>query len=770
MATPVTWLGEFQVNTGAADTVGVSDAQTIGLSNGNILVAWTESGTTGAGTTAGLDIIGKIYDGAGNLVRDSYRINTVRNADEESDFDIAATNDGGFMLVYVDNDGSDSSVMWERKNAAGNQLNSREIVSETGSGDYDNPQIAVNNIDNSSYVTFTSFNPGNIIDPADEDVLAVRLNSTGTITTAVFEAAQDALIFSGDDQTQNDVAINTNGEMISAYVDEGAVKVDVYNTAGTLLHTATVDATGSPSDPQVATLSGGNIVVTWTDDIGGGSSGDVNHAVFNSNLGVVLTKTAVNNVDANESAIVALPNNEYLIVWDDDSAGNNIVARKFNFDGSPDGSVFTVDTSAGVSPDIGVTGDGRVIFAWESGDNVFSSIWDPRDGSINTITYDNPQENFVDGDIIWAKTTGGTVFGDSGTADRIIGGAGADNIFGNGDNDTLEGGAGNDTIDGGSGNDSIDGGSGINLLNGGSGNDSIDAGGGLSTVNGGVGNDTINGEGGFNTTLNGGDGDDVISGGFSAQVINGDAGNDTLYGDDSTPTSGVGDTIDGGDGDDLIVGANGGDDFEGGNGADTILGGGGNDTISGGSGADSLDGGDGIDTADYSYYGGAGNYNLGTGLATFAGFPSETMVNFENLIASGGDDTITGSFDANNLNGGNGNDIINGGSGIDTIEGGSGNDTINGGLGKDDVSGGLGDDVFLVTGGDFGDDIDGGGDTDTLDLSGWTNSGIAFNVNLALETYELSPNIAGANGMYTIENVENVIGSDFNDSIIGSGG
>ena len=59
MATPLEWLNEFQVNTGTANIPPVNDPHIIGLSNGNILVAWTESGTTGVGTQTGTDIIGK---------------------------------------------------------------------------------------------------------------------------------------------------------------------------------------------------------------------------------------------------------------------------------------------------------------------------------------------------------------------------------------------------------------------------------------------------------------------------------------------------------------------------------------------------------------------------------------------------------------------------------------------------------------------------------------------------------------------------------------
>ena len=46
---------------------------------------------------------------------------------------------------------------------------------------------------------------------------------------------------------------------------------------------------------------------------------------------------------------------------------------------------------------------------------------------------------------------------------------------------------------------------------------------------------------------------------------------------------------------------------------------------------------------------------------------------------------------------------------------------------------------------------------------------IAFNVNLATQNYQFLPNAFGANGTYDAQSIENVIGSDFNDTITGDG-
>jgi serralysin len=251
----------------------------------------------------------------------------------------------------------------------------------------------------------------------------------------------------------------------------------------------------------------------------------------------------------------------------------------------------------------------------------------------------------------------------------------------------------------------------------------------------------------------GGAGDDTLSGNQVANVLTGNGGNDNLYG---------------GDGADTLNGDAGNDFMKGGAGADTLNGGADNDTLKGGGGADALNGGAGSDTADYSDMTGPVTVNLGTG-ATGGDAAGDTFNSIENLTGTAAGDTLTGDGNANILTGGDGGDILNGAGGIDILYGGDGADTMDGGTFKDDCYGGAGNDFFNVTGGDFGDNVYGGADIDTLNLIGWTNSSIAFNVNLSTQNYQFLPNDYGVNGTYDAQGIENVWGSDFNDIITGDG-
>lgn len=106
-------------------------------------------------------------------------------------------------------------------------------------------------------------------------------------------------------------------------------------------------------------------------------------------------------------------------------------------------------------------------------------------------------------------------------------------------------------------------------------------------------------------------------------------------------------------------------------------------------------------------------------------------------------------------------DVISGFGGNDLLSGLMGNDILNGGGGDDRLDGGLGDDLLI---GGFGNDtLDGGAGTDTASYS---DARASVTVNLALAGAQ---NTGGA-GLDTLLNVENLTGSNFNDTLTGNGG
>ncbi|MDU8913534.1 Hint domain-containing protein, partial [Aestuariicoccus sp. MJ-SS9] len=371
--------------------------------------------------------------------------------------------------------------------------------------------------------------------------------------------------------------------------------------------------------------------------------------------------------------------------------------------------------------------------------------------------------------------------------------SGIEDVQGTAFDDTLSGDAGNNILTGGDGNDSLTGGAGNDTLLGGNGNDTLVGGAGADSLDGGGGTDRVDYSG-------------------SAAAINidlkaktgfgGDAEGDTLNAIEDAIGTAFDDTITGSDGANLL---------QGGAGDDSILGLKGDDTILGGAGADTIDGGDNADQIDYSGSDAAVNVNLGTGAASGGHAQGDVISNVEGVTGSAFDDTLSGSATNDTLVGGDGNDLFFGGAGNDSQLGGAGDDTFSGDQGNDTIDGGTGVDAVdysgssaavavdlaagtgtggdaqgdrytsienvtgsafadtitgngsdnLISGGAGGDLLVGGAGSDTVDYS---DSASAVFVDLGLGF----GSGGDANGD-SLSNFENVIGSDFNDSLVGDG-
>ncbi|MCU0829390.1 MAG: hypothetical protein MUE52_18885, partial [Tabrizicola sp.] len=118
----------------------------------------------------------------------------------------------------------------------------------------------------------------------------------------------------------------------------------------------------------------------------------------------------------------------------------------------------------------------------------------------------------------------------------------------------------------------------------------------------------------------------------------------------------------------------------------------GNDRFRLSPGADTLDGGDGFDTIDLSTSSTGIRYAIGSPSSNTGLAAGQAHTNFEAVIGSRFNDTLTGDATANLLDGGDGTDRLSGGNGDDTLLGGPGNDFLFGGAGADLLDGGSGRD------------------------------------------------------------------------------
>lgn len=258
----------------------------------------------------------------------------------------------------------------------------------------------------------------------------------------------------------------------------------------------------------------------------------------------------------------------------------------------------------------------------------------------------------------------------------LLGGAGADVLLGTNLDDQLNGAGGNDSLDGGVGNDQLLGGDGSDVLLGNLGNDA----------------------------LLGGAGDDVLCGGAGADHLSGDAGQDTYlfeagFGEDRIVDSGINTVLFNFDfaGAGIVLGL-GSLKISFANHPGDIL------------HIDGFDPQDPLNTSSITTFRFADRtftlaelLDIGfdlTGTADADLIQGTALLERINVL--GGDDTVSA---------GAGNDIVDGGTGNDSLDGGVGNDQLLGNSGNDTLAGGLGTDV--LNGGADEDALSGGSGVDT---------------------------------------------------------
>ena len=423
-------------------------------------------------------------------------------------------------------------------------------------------------------------------------------------------------------------------------------------------------------------------------------------------------------------------------------------------------------------------------------------------GVISGVTLLQAGNDLFDGT---AAVLQGLVDGGEGD-DELIGGAAGDTLQGAADDDVLSGNGGNDRLIGGDGNDVLSGGAGDDVLIGGTGLDVLDGGDGIDTVTFASATAGVVVDLTTSLLIDGEPSEDVYR---SIEVVTGSAFDDTLT------AAASGSTLNGGAGNDTFVGGAGYDVIRGGLGDDTIYASIGSDLYFGGAGTDRL-------IMFTSTTGTAGvQLDLRRGFADVDGVRYE-LRDIENVLGTARTDLITGNDAANVLDGlaGNdtleggggddvlvsraGNNVIDGGDGIDTVvfvafeavtvdlrvtaaqnTGGAGTDTIrrvenaigtdfndvltgnnlanrlDGGLGNNTLDGGAGNDVLISRAGD--DVLIGGSGIDTIDYSGAT-------ARVSVRLAEPAQQDTGGAGRDTLSGIENVVGTAFNDRLIGGNG
>lgn len=623
------------------------------------------------------------------------------------------------------------------------------------------------------------------------DTLIDDLTGTATIYG---EAGDDTIIFTGYDSGTNTSDVFDGGDgidtLVSQYAGTGRTTVNLF--AGTISYPS---GSGTINNIENYTASGSNTVYVYADNVdniinGGSTLNDyVDYRYATGGVTVDLTTGAVTGASGNDTLISI--ENIVGTQWDDTLKGNdnaNIIQSGYGADiidgGSNDNIADNNDTwyvnwgnpsttasllTAEQNSNLGIvmTGDaaGHVVTNME---NITSSNGDLLYGNqLNNNIYGRGLlEGFAGADYLRAANSSTAYASYANAGNGYLAGLGittgvgvgvtvnlTTTAFTYGGQVTNLGDAAGDTyqninnVQGSAFDDVIVGNANDNILKGGDGNDIFEGLGGADIFYGGAGSDTV-------SYAHASDSAGVVVNLYTnVSSMTGDAAGDIFNEIENITGSMFNDTLTG-------------DAF------DNIL--------TGGLGDDTLDGGGGYDTANYADATGSINVNLATGVVTGAA-GNDSLVSIERVIGTAYDDTITGSNADDLLDGGAGADILNGGLGSDTVSyasagggrsvnlqtgvntenddydsieniiGSRYNDSLTGDNNDNVIEGGLGD-----------DSLDGGVGNDT---ASYANAAAGVTVSLAVAG---SQNTIGA-GTDTLTNLENLLGSAYNDTLTGNG-
>ena len=313
---------------------------------------------------------------------------------------------------------------------------------------------------------------------------------------------------------------------------------------------------------------------------GSGGANWVNYAESQEGVTIDLgTETAT--VDGGAAGDTLTGINNLIGSNQDDNLEGNSEANTLRGGGGADtldGGVGTDTLAGGEGDDVLEGGVGADTLAGGAGDD--KVLYDSAGEGVKVDLSNTERQADFDGTHGFTANTNEAV-GDTITdVEDVVGSAHNDWLTGDGEDNDLHGGGGNDRLEGGVGADRLEGGEGDDVLEGGVGAD---------TLAGGAGDDKVLYE-------NAGEGVKVDLSNTGTQ-----ADFDGTHGFTANTNEAVGDTLTdvedvvGSDHNDWLTGDNEDNDLQGGAGSDRLEGGVGADTLDGGIGADTLEGGAGAD-------------------------------------------------------------------------------------------------------------------------------------------------------------------------------
>jgi hypothetical protein len=400
--TPLVSFPTHQVNLTAGEQYGPAIAD---IGSGRYIVVWTEVNGP-VGTAPGNDLVGQIFDAAGNRFGNEFQVNSAFDDDYEFGAALASRPGGGFIMVYGDVDVSGTSIRVQTRDVNGALVagTPTTIQADTNADTLANWALAIRS-DGSYLVAY------------DRLVAADGItNVVGRFVSAAGTVGAEFTMFSSDDTGRKPhVDVLSNGNYVVTFEDADDATLADFDPQFQIRNPAGLVILGSPintganmqTDVNVAALTGGGFVAVWTEENGDGNGTGIRARIYNNSGGAVGGAFTANPVTAgnqDDPRVVALDDGGFVVICDDENV-NYLRGKRFDAIGQPVSLVSFVAGDQGVEfqPAIAHLSDGRFVVGFVDFSGSDNDIW------ATTFSIDTKSDDFnfdLRSDILWRNDNG----------------------------------------------------------------------------------------------------------------------------------------------------------------------------------------------------------------------------------------------------------------------------------------------------------------------------------------------------------------------------
>lgn len=375
-----------------------TDARTAALSDGGFVMVWTQN-------TGTPQILAQRF-GANGDPEGSVIVVTALTAPNENEPDVTALPGGGFAVAWVASPGADGATDIQVAvygNAGITPTASFTVVSSVAGTEERNPTITAladgNLLVTWAVPTGSGMAPSHLfaqrftVAGAEVDADPISVSTTAAHATPP-PTGVSAELYPGDPAAQQSVAALAGGAFAIAWVESGSdgeIHVQTFGADGAPGSVVILDVGSGAStanyiddtEPDIALLTSGKFVVTWSSSGANGGTSDIFAQLFNADgttSGSVTPLVVVGGPDVPSPgadysefspSVTALPGGRFALCWTRPVISSNngdVFTQVFNDGLTPSGDELRLTVNSQTIPNrdpiVTALSDGRYVLSW----------------------------------------------------------------------------------------------------------------------------------------------------------------------------------------------------------------------------------------------------------------------------------------------------------------------------------------------------------------------------------------------------------------------